>query len=96
MVAAVSSNGANLAIWSAQTEQVFRSCGIDSSKKVAVYGELEDPIVTRVGWSIISHGHLDVALFGNRLLEVEGLGVTCYNGYLSQSRYSSFLCLGRS
>lgn len=62
MVVAVAPNGANLVIEGAQAEKVFGSFGIGGSKKVVVYGEQDDPAAARVVWSMMYHGHPDVAL----------------------------------
>lgn len=62
MVIMVAPNGANLVIEGAQAEKVFGSLGIDDTKKVVVYGEQDDPAAARVAWSIMYHGHPDVAL----------------------------------
>lgn len=78
MVIAAASNGANLVIEGEQAEKVFGSCGIDDSKKVVVYGEQDDPAAARVAWSIMYHGHPDVALLdtGFSVWKYLGLPVT--------------------
>jgi thiosulfate/3-mercaptopyruvate sulfurtransferase len=62
MVVTVAPNGANLVIEGAQAEKVFGSFGINDTKRVVVYGEQDDPAAARVAWSIMYHGHPDVAL----------------------------------
>jgi thiosulfate/3-mercaptopyruvate sulfurtransferase len=78
MVVAVAPNNANLVIEAEQAEKVFGGLGIDDSKKVVVYGEQDDPATARVAWSIMYHGHSEVALLdaGFSVWQHLGLPVT--------------------
>ncbi|MEW5841174.1 rhodanese-like domain-containing protein [Nitrososphaera sp.] len=62
MVVTIAQNGANLVIDGQTAEKVFGSYGIDSSKKVVVYGEPDDPTPARVAWSLLYHGHPDTVM----------------------------------
>ena len=91
MVVAVAPNGANLVIESLQAEKVFGSCGIDDSKKVVFYGEQDDPNAARVAWSLMYHGHPDVAILdiGFSFWKHLGLPVTRDATQAKPSRFAS-------
>jgi thiosulfate/3-mercaptopyruvate sulfurtransferase len=91
MVVAVAPNGANLVVEGAQAEKVFGSFGIDEKKKVVVYGEQDDPTAARVAWSIMYHGHPDVALLdtGFSVWKHLGLPVTREMSQPKPAQFSS-------
>lgn len=78
MVVAIAQNGANLVIDGASAEKVFGGYGIDEAKKVIVYGEPDDPTPARVAWSLMYHGHKDVAMLdtGYQAWKAMGLPVS--------------------
>ncbi len=61
----ISSNGASLVVGADQAENLFSSLGINDSKQVVVYGEVVDPTVGRIVWTLMYHGHANV-----RILEI--------------------------
>jgi thiosulfate/3-mercaptopyruvate sulfurtransferase len=66
----VSEHGAHLAPEPQDAAQLLGNLGIDSSKTVVVTGEVMDPSVARVAWTLEYLGHKDV-----KLLDV---GLTCW------------------
>ena len=78
LVVSIAGNGANLVIGAPAAEKVFGGLGIDSSKRVVVYGEQDDPSPTRVAWSLMYHGHPDTVMLdaGFQAWKKAGLPVT--------------------